>query len=68
MVSLSKDVSLGDSIHYAPYDAWRKGDFFLDWYGAEMTQGMYMNQSAEGTPMVWTTNDTTMQGYQILNT
>lgn len=39
------------------YAAWRKGDTSLSWKGAESGQGQYRGQSARGSPMVWTTND-----------
>eukprot|EP00057_Strongylocentrotus_purpuratus_P027650 XP_011682124.1 PREDICTED: alpha-amylase 4N isoform X1 [Strongylocentrotus purpuratus] len=43
------------------FNDWKSGDDFLDWYGAESDQGKNQGQSAEGTPLVWTTNDA---GYQ----
>ena len=63
-----KDVSLGDSIHYEKYNAWRKGDNYLDWFGAEENQGIFQNQQAQGTPMAWTSNNPSRAGYQSLNT
>lgn len=59
--------SLGDSDHYAMYDAWRRGDTALDWFGAEKNQGLYFSQSPQGTPMVWTSNNPSNLGYQVLN-
>lgn len=57
-------VSLGTGSHYEKYDAWRAGDNFLDWYGAESNQGRWQNVEAEGTPSAWTTNDPGNDGYQ----
>ena len=39
------------------FNAWKEGDDFLDWYGAENDQGSYQGTPASGTPLVWTTND-----------
>ncbi|XP_022105424.1 uncharacterized protein LOC110987206 [Acanthaster planci] len=41
----------------AQYNAWKTGDNFLDWYGVEDGQNTYNNVSAEGTPLIWTTNN-----------
>ncbi|PIK42765.1 putative alpha-amylase 4N isoform X2 [Apostichopus japonicus] len=54
------------------FNGWKSGDDFLDWYGAESDQ----SQTAEGTPLVWTTNqagysakvDSDGYGYTSLNT
>lgn len=58
------------------FNGWKSGDDFLDWYGAESDQGTYMGTGAEGTPLVWTTNDASYSakvstdgyGYTPLNT
>jgi len=63
-----KDNSLGETEHYAKYNAWREGDTALDWNGAEKNQGTYQNRPAEGTPMAWTSNNPSRPGYQSLNT
>lgn len=60
--------SLGESQAYAKYNAWREGDNSLDWNGAEKSQGSYMNQPAQGTPLAWTTNSPSSPSYQSLNT
>ncbi|XP_071496347.1 pancreatic alpha-amylase 2a5-like [Diadema antillarum] len=39
------------------FNSWKSGDDFLDWNGAEIDQGSYRGSFAEGTPLVWTTND-----------
>ena len=65
---LLKDVSLGDTDHYAKYNAWRKGDTSLDWNGAQENQGTFNNLRAEGTPMAWTSNKPSDWRYQSLNT
>ncbi len=39
------------------YDSWKAGDEYLDLHGAEPGQQRYNNRQAEGTPMLWTTND-----------
>jgi alpha-amylase len=57
-------VSLGTGSHYEKYDAWRSGDDYLDWYGAEANQGSWQSQPAEGTPSAWTTNEEGNDGYQ----
>lgn len=57
-------ASLGSGSHYEKYDAWKSGDNFLDWYGAETNQGSWQSQPAEGTPTVWTTNEQGNDGYQ----
>ncbi|XP_038066973.1 LOW QUALITY PROTEIN: uncharacterized protein LOC119736999 [Patiria miniata] len=49
-----RHITPGDN---AQYNAWKTGDNVLDWYGAEDGQDTYENISAEGTPLVWTTND-----------
>ena len=65
---LLKHIPLGNTSYYAKYNAWREGDNFLDWIGAEESQGTYSNQQAEGSPMVWTSNQASKLGYQPLNT
>ncbi|KAK3879151.1 hypothetical protein Pcinc_016259 [Petrolisthes cinctipes] len=59
--------SLGTTPNYDKYDAWRVGDDFLDWFGAESGQGYYQGIPASGTPMAWTTNRQGVDGYQQLN-
>ncbi|XP_071504329.1 alpha-amylase B-like [Diadema antillarum] len=39
------------------FSYWSINDRYLDWYGAEDEQGTYNGQAANGSPMVWTTND-----------
>ena len=66
--AISQDHNqLGSVPHYDGYNAWRVGDKHLDWYGAEVGQGDFYGQKAEGTPAVWTTNDQSHPGYQHLN-
>lgn len=59
--------SLGTTPNYVKYDAWRQGDDYLDWFGAEAGQGYYQGIPASGTPMAWTTNTPGVDGYQELN-
>ncbi|CAG2253198.1 AMY [Mytilus edulis] len=63
-----KSHDLGSSDHFAKYNAWRQGDSYLDWYGAEPGQGDYHGQTPQGTPAVWTTNQPGKPGYNELNT
>lgn len=57
------------------FKAWKVGDNYLDWYGAENGQGSFGGTAASGTPMVWTTNNETYSatvsedgfGYSELN-
>ncbi|CAH1788535.1 unnamed protein product [Owenia fusiformis] len=58
---------LGNSSHYTAYNAWKTGDNYLDWYGAESGQGKYLNEVASGTPEVWTTDNPNNNGYQPIN-
>ncbi|XP_022105490.1 alpha-amylase 1-like [Acanthaster planci] len=44
------------------FNAWKSGDDFLDWYGAESDQSSYEGRTADGTPLVWTTNNPTNGG------
>ena len=60
-------TSLGATVHYDKYNAWRVGDTKLDWYGVQVGQGSYSGQVASGTPLAWTSNDATQPGYQSLN-
>ncbi|KAA0192641.1 hypothetical protein HAZT_HAZT001197 [Hyalella azteca] len=59
---------LGTIDHYDGYNAWRAGDNFLDWHGAEAGQGSFYGAPAEGTPLVWTTSNILSPAYQELNT
>ncbi|KAK3877591.1 hypothetical protein Pcinc_017706 [Petrolisthes cinctipes] len=59
---------LGTIQHYEKYNAWRVGDTRLDWSGAQPGQDVYQGIPAEGTPLVWTTNNVLSPGYQELNT
>lgn len=59
--------SLGTTSHYDKYNAWRAGDNRLDWYGAEPSQGNYQGTQAQGTPTVWTSNQSGSPGYQSDN-
>ncbi|XP_077867624.1 alpha-amylase-like [Saccoglossus kowalevskii] len=38
------------------YNSWKTNEY-LDWYGAESNQGEYNGVPADGSPMVWTTDD-----------
>lgn len=40
------------------FNNWKWGDNYLDWYGAENDQGSDNGDFAQGTPSVWTTNET----------
>ncbi|CAG0880034.1 unnamed protein product [Cyprideis torosa] len=60
--------SLGETEHYSKYNSWREEDNKLDWYGAERSQGTYNGQSAEGSPLAWTSSSSGSPGYQELNT
>lgn len=60
--------SLGATVHYDKYNAWRVGDTKLDWYGVQVGQGTYSGAVAAGTPLAWTSNKATEPGYQSLNT
>jgi alpha-amylase len=60
--------SLGDTSHYDKYNAWSEGDTRLDWFGAEAGQGTYGGQEASGSPLAWTSSDSSNPGYQELNT
>ncbi|CAG2234202.1 AMY [Mytilus edulis] len=59
---------LGSSGHFTAYNAWRKGDNFLDWHGPEPGQGTFQEKGAPGTPAVWTTNNPNDGRYNKLNT
>ncbi|XP_071127422.1 alpha-amylase-like [Mytilus edulis] len=59
---------LGSSGHYDAYNAWRKGDKYLDWHGQEPNQGTFQEKGAPGTPAVWTTNNQNDGRYNKLNT
>ncbi|XP_041377188.1 mucin-12-like [Gigantopelta aegis] len=50
------------------YVKWSTGDNFLDWYGAESSQGRYTGISASGTPSVITTNRSHSPYWHVLNT
>ena len=64
-----KSHDLGTGVHYEAYNAWRKGDDFLDWLGPESHQGTFQGNKAHGSPAVWTTNDPgDQQRYNPLNT
>lgn len=49
--------------HYDKYTSWSAGDTALDWSGAERGQGSYRGQSANGSPMFWSTNSPGSPGY-----
>ncbi|KAL7644676.1 UNVERIFIED_CONTAM: hypothetical protein RMT77_004217 [Armadillidium vulgare] len=59
--------SLGDTTHYDKYNSWREGDLHLDWFGAEPGQGTYNSEEASGSPLAWTSSDSSNEGYQELN-
>ncbi|XP_005089737.2 alpha-amylase [Aplysia californica] len=63
-----KHLADGTSNHFAGVNAWKKGDNFLDWYGAESGQGSFHGRKAQGTPAFWSTNDKSNAGYNALNT
>jgi alpha-amylase len=52
--------SLGTGTPWASYDAWRVGDTKLDWFGTQAGQGTYLGSSAFGTPLAWTTSNSTL--------
>lgn len=54
--------------YFQKYNAWRLGDDFLDWYGAEQGQGTFLGNVAEGSPGIWTSNNPADPGYQPINT
>ncbi|PVD34248.1 hypothetical protein C0Q70_05516 [Pomacea canaliculata] len=56
------------SQYFQKYNAWRLGDDFLDWYGAEQGQGTFLGNVAEGSPGIWTSNNPADPGYQPINT
>jgi alpha-amylase len=58
---------LGVGAPWESYDAWRIGDTKLDWFGAQAGQGTYMDSSAFGTPLAWTTSNSILPEYQELN-
>lgn len=60
--------TLGTIEHYEKYNSWRVGDTRLDWGGAQDGQGNYQGMLAQGTPLVWTTNNVLSPGFQELNT
>ncbi|KAF2352490.1 hypothetical protein FHG87_016755, partial [Trinorchestia longiramus] len=60
--------SLGTTTHYDKYNAWSEGDTKLDWFGAEAGQGTYNGEEASGSPLAWTSSDSSSPGYQELNT
>ncbi|KHJ85702.1 hypothetical protein OESDEN_14564, partial [Oesophagostomum dentatum] len=41
---------------FREYPAWSVGDNYLDFGGAEVTQGLFNGRVASGTPLVWSTN------------
>ncbi|KAK3600012.1 hypothetical protein CHS0354_012678 [Potamilus streckersoni] len=47
---------------------WSVNDNYLDWYGAEPSQGKYGGTVAKGTPGLWTTNQRNHASYNDLNT
>ncbi|XP_052722542.1 alpha-amylase-like [Crassostrea angulata] len=54
---------------YSPaVNAWKVGDNYLDWYGAEPGQGSYGGSQATGSPALWTTNQKGVAEYSPLNT
>uniref|UniRef100_A0A5S6QPW1 Alpha-amylase n=1 Tax=Trichuris muris TaxID=70415 RepID=A0A5S6QPW1_TRIMR len=40
-----------------PFKEWRKNDATLNWHGSESFQGLYKNESALGSPLLWTTDN-----------
>ena len=62
-----KTNSLGTGVSWEKYDAWRIGDTKLDWFGPQIGQGTYKGVLAEGTPMAWTTNNSSAPAYQSIN-
>jgi alpha-amylase len=49
------------------YNSWMVGDTQLDWDGPEVGQGTFLNHSAMGTALAWTTDDKTEKFYYELN-
>jgi len=59
------NVSVDD---FQAYLSWSQSDQYLDWFGGEANQGTYDGIVAQGTPLVWTTNQQGQLGYHPLNT
>lgn len=58
---------LGSGIHYEKHNAWRQGNTKLNWQGSQANQGKYYGMPAQGSPLVWTTNEQGQAGYQPVN-
>ena len=58
---------MGNATHYDGYNNWGEGDTKLDWWGAQIGQGLFAGVKAEGSSMAWTTNNASHPGYQPLN-
>ncbi|KAH9519304.1 hypothetical protein Btru_075218, partial [Bulinus truncatus] len=56
------------SDQYKAAKAWRKGDNYLDWSGAEPGQGKWNKITADGSPAIWTTNNPESELFNVLNT
>ncbi|KAK0427998.1 hypothetical protein QR680_010534 [Steinernema hermaphroditum] len=56
------------SFIFAEYLSWKENDLYLDFEGAERRQGTHDGLQAQGTPLIYTTNDRTAPEYQPLNT
>uniref|UniRef100_A0A0N4ZJ63 Alpha-amylase n=1 Tax=Parastrongyloides trichosuri TaxID=131310 RepID=A0A0N4ZJ63_PARTI len=56
------------SFFYNEYLSWSQNDNYLDWHGAELTQGTHDGYVPVGSPLIWTTSTTTEPQYQPLNT
>jgi len=52
---------------YSQYNAYRNGDMKLDFYGSEYNQATYHGREAEGTAMVWSTNNPDSPMYNKYN-
>ncbi|KAH7729210.1 Protein C50B6.7 [Aphelenchoides avenae] len=55
------------SFVFTDYQEWSQSDRFLDFEGAEFTQGTHDGTSAQGTPTVYSTNDAKAPEYQPTN-
>lgn len=52
--------------HYTEYKFRQQRDHYLSWGGSETDQGTYYGEAAKGTPMLWATNNASMQEVQPL--
>ncbi|TKR75722.1 hypothetical protein L596_016974 [Steinernema carpocapsae] len=64
-IAIAHDTNV--SFIFAEYLSWREQDQFLDFEGAEQSQGTHDGVQAKGTPMVYTTDDPNAPEYHPLN-